>query len=178
MLYNGPPPVMNTCLRVITPSWMVCYVFYARMPYAAQWFPLTFVIRLSTALERDGKELTPDKTNALQWRHNGLGSISNHQHHDCLLNRSFRRRSKKTLKVRVTGLRAENSPVTGEFPTQMASNAGNISIWWRHHGTYSMRLYLITNGHAMTSTFMIVTKIIFKVSRHISICTGDSKHIV
>ena len=27
------------------------------------------------------------------------------------------------------------SPVTGEFPAQKASNAGNVSIWWRHHGT-------------------------------------------
>ena len=26
-----------------------------------------------------------------------------------------------------------NSPGTGEFPAQMASNAENISIWWRHH---------------------------------------------
>ena len=26
-----------------------------------------------------------------------------------------------------------NSPVTGEFPAQMASNADNVSIWWRHH---------------------------------------------
>ena len=24
-------------------------------------------------------------------------------------------------------------PVTGEFPAQMASNAENVSIWWRHH---------------------------------------------
>ena len=23
--------------------------------------------------------------------------------------------------------------MTGEFPTQMASNADNVSIWWRHH---------------------------------------------
>ena len=22
---------------------------------------------------------------------------------------------------------------TGEFPVQMASNAENVSIWWRHH---------------------------------------------
>ena len=27
-----------------------------------------------------------------------------------------------------------NSPVTGEFPAQMFSNAENVSIWWRHHG--------------------------------------------
>ena len=41
-----------------------------------------------------------------------------------------RHRSKKTLKLRVTGLCAGNSPLTGEFPTQRASNAENISIWW------------------------------------------------
>ena len=26
-----------------------------------------------------------------------------------------------------------NSAGTGEFPAQMASNAENVSIWWRHH---------------------------------------------
>ena len=31
----------------------------------------------------------------LQWRHNGRDGVSNHQPHDCLLNRLFRRRSKK-----------------------------------------------------------------------------------
>ena len=59
--------------------------------------------------------------------------VSNHQPHDRLLNRSFRRRSKKTPKLRVTGLCAGNSPVTGEFPAQMTSDAQNVSIWWRHH---------------------------------------------
>ena len=44
-----------------------------------------------------------------------------------------RRRSKKTSKLRVTGLCLGNSPVTGEFPSQMDSNAENVSIWWRHH---------------------------------------------
>ena len=52
---------------------------------------------------------------------------------DCLLNRLFRSRSKKASKLRVTGLCAGNSTVTGEFPAQMASNAENVSIWWRHH---------------------------------------------
>ena len=41
---------------------------------------------------------------------------------------------KKTSKLRVTGLCARNSSVTGEFLAQMASNAENVSIWWRHHG--------------------------------------------
>ena len=70
---------------------------------------------------------------SLLWRHNGRDGVSNHQPHDCLLNRSFRRSSKKTSKLRVTGLCARNSPVTGEFPAQMASNAENVPIWWRHH---------------------------------------------
>ena len=69
----------------------------------------------------------------LQWRHNGRNSVSNHQPHDCLLNRLFRRRSKKTSKLRVTGLCVGNSPGTGEFPAQKASYAENVSIWWRHH---------------------------------------------
>ena len=45
----------------------------------------------------------------------------------------FRRISKKTSKLHVTGLCEGNSPVTGEFPAQRASNAENVSIWWRHH---------------------------------------------
>ena len=40
---------------------------------------------------------------------------------------------KKTSKLRVTGLCAEESPGNGEFPAQMASDAENVSIWWRYH---------------------------------------------
>ena len=69
----------------------------------------------------------------LRWRHNGCDSVPNHQPRECLLRRLIRRTSKKTSKLRVTGLCAGNSPETGEFPAQMASNAENVSIWWRHH---------------------------------------------
>ena len=37
-------------------------------------------------------------------------------------------RSKKTSKLRVTGLCVGNSLLTGEFPAQRASNAENVSI--------------------------------------------------
>ena len=37
--------------------------------------------------------------------------------------------------IKATGLWAGNSPGTDELPAQMASNAENFSIWWRHHGT-------------------------------------------
>ena len=59
--------------------------------------------------------------------------VWNHQPHDCLLNRLFRRRSKKTSKLRVTSLCVGISPGTGEFLAQMASNAVYVTIWWRHH---------------------------------------------
>ena len=47
---------------------------------------------------------------SLQWRHNDHDGVSNHQPHGCLLSRLFRRRSKKTSKLRVTGLCVGNSP--------------------------------------------------------------------
>ena len=72
----------------------------------------------------------------LPWRHNGRAGVSNRQSHDCVLNRLFGCRSKKTSKLRVTGLCVGNSPTSGEFPAQMGSYAVNISIWWRHHGFF------------------------------------------
>ena len=38
---------------------------------------------------------------------------------------------KNTSKLHVTGLCKGNSPVTGEFPAQRASNTENVSFWWR-----------------------------------------------
>ena len=64
----------------------------------------------------------------LQWRHNELDGVSDRQPNDCLLNRLFGRGSKKTSNLRVTGFCAGNSPGTGEFSAQMASNAENVSI--------------------------------------------------
>ena len=52
-----------------------------------------------------------------------------------------RRRSKKTSKLRVIGLCEGNSPVTGEFPAQRASNAEIVSIWWRHHDNCEYIMY-------------------------------------
>ena len=47
---------------------------------------------------------------SLLWHHNGPDGVSNHQPHHCLLNSLFRCRSKKTSKLRVTGICAGNSP--------------------------------------------------------------------
>ena len=77
---------------------------------------------------------------ALRWRHNGHDSVSNHQPYDCLLNRLFRNRPKKTSKLRVTALCVGNSPETGEFPAQMASNAENVSILLTSSSDYKVEL--------------------------------------
>ena len=63
---------------------------------------------------------------SLQWRHNERSVVSNHRRRACLLNCLFRRRSRKTSKLRVTGLCKGNPPLTGGFPSQSASNAENV----------------------------------------------------
>ena len=75
----------------------------------------------------------PAIPSSLQWHHNECNGITNHQHHDCLLNRLFGHRSKKTSMLRVTGLCEVNSPLTNLFPAQRASNRKNTSIWWLCH---------------------------------------------
>ena len=59
---------------------------------------------------RSRNECRADIRGTLQWRHNDHDGVSNHQPHGCLFNRLFRRRSKKTSKLRVTGLCVGNSP--------------------------------------------------------------------
>ena len=83
---------------------------------------------------------------ALRWLHNERDGVSNHQLHECLLNLLFRRRSKKTAKLRVTGFCEGNSPVTGEFPAQRATIAENVSIWWLHHGLFLSITFLHIEG--------------------------------
>ena len=60
--------------------------------------------------------------------------VSNNRGLDRFLNHLFRRRSQKTSKLWVTGLCEGYPPVTAGFPSQRASNAENVSIWWCHHG--------------------------------------------
>ena len=82
----------------------------------------------------------------LQWRHNEHDGVASHQPYDWLLNPIFRRRSKKTSKLRrVTDLCAGNPPMTGEFPAQRASDAENVSIWWRHHGCWKLGKWQTSN---------------------------------
>ena len=102
----------------------------------------------------------------LRWRHTDYDGVSKYRRHNCLLSRLFRRRSKKTSKLRVTGLCARNSSVTGEFPAQRASNVENVSIWWRHHAVskehgrcdiWYLRRTLLTLKHRETHGCVVST---------------------
>ena len=66
---------------------------------------------------------------SLQRRHNRWNGVSNHQPPDCLLYRLFKAQIKETSKLRVTDFCEGDSAVTGEFPSQRASNTENVSIW-------------------------------------------------
>ena len=66
----------------------------------------------------------------LQWRQNVCDGVSIHQPHHCLFNRLFRRRSQSPASLAfVRGI--YRGPVNSR---QMASNAENVSIWWRFQG--------------------------------------------
>ena len=68
----------------------------------------------------------------LQWRHNERDGVSNHH----LMIVYSTRRSKKTSKLRVSGLCEGNSPVTDELPAQRASYGKGFQLmtasWHRH----------------------------------------------
>ena len=71
---------------------------------------------------------------------------------------------RKTSMVRVTGLGEENSAMTGEFPTQGASNEENVSIWWRHHvyteARVSMGNHLLPNRFVQANTRPNVSRLV------------------
>ena len=128
--------------QLINVAWNYLYViFHSNLPEANELRLLFLVVFWCNSISHirvlhnllQSHRSSDKPREVLQCRHNGRDSVSNHQPHDYLLNRLFRRRSKKTPKLRVTGLCAGNSPGTGEFPAQMASYSENVSIWWRHH---------------------------------------------
>ena len=61
---------------------------------------------------------------------------------------------RKKSKLSVTGLCAGNSPGTGEFSAQMASNAKNVSIWWRHHAIIYWRIWVSLGGDEVSKDQM------------------------
>ena len=88
-----------------------------------------------------------------------MGATTSQITNGCLLNRLFGRRSKKTSMPRVIGLCVGNSPVTGEFPTQRASNAEKVSVWWRHHAV-SEKIQLLNNHSVLLNVIIVVAYVL------------------
>ena len=109
---------------------------------------------------------------ALQWHHNDPDGVSNHEPHGCLLNRSFRRRSKKTSKLRVTGLCAGNSPgpvnsphkgpVTRKmFPFDdviMGITSLTLGQWYHYHNSCESILMNCVNEKHNTKSYSTTTQ--------------------
>ena len=114
------PTVVSCCFALFMPElrkWRTGPLFIERLVVLSQNLvnPRDLVIELSYPLESWKVSCCWDDTSEvpvkpLHWRHNDHDGVSNHQPHGCLLNRLFGRRSKKTSKLRVTGLCAGNSP--------------------------------------------------------------------
>ena len=66
-------------------------------------------------------------------QYNDHPGVSNYRRPDCLLEPLFRLTSKKTSKPVLLALFEQKPPVTNGFPSQRASNAETVSIWWLHH---------------------------------------------
>ena len=58
----------------------------------------------------------------------------------------------ETFNMFVMDLCAGNSPVTGEFPAQMASIAEKVFIWWRHHDWTVLLIWLLGVGFFQRTT--------------------------
>ena len=103
MIYPNIPWCMNTVRRLgkqaIKPIHRTIKVFVWCACMSGEAIMGTKIITLTHSLQFQ------NKISLKKWRHNGRNGVSNHQPHDCLLlNRLFRRRSKKTSKLRVTSL--------------------------------------------------------------------------
>ena len=124
---------LNTSIWV--KSWWLCFICW----------------KISPACGTGGIVLWASAMDYNDMYHNEHNGVSNHLPHNCLLNCLFRRRSKKTSKLRITGLCEGNSPVTSEFPAQKASNVENVSISWCHHGIFCR---LVSAGRHLMRTLI------------------------
>ena len=120
---------------------------------------------------------------ALRWRRNDHDGVSNHQPRGCLLNRLFRRRSKKTSKLRVTGLCVGNPPgpvnsphkwpVTRKmfpFDDVIMSRNGNVdkSAWkLGHESMITPHSFILTQilNHIIISLWLIFVRKIYRGDR-------------
>ena len=87
----------------------------------------------------------------ITWHNDERVGVSNPQRLVCLLNRLFKCISKKTSNLCVTGLCEGTS-------RRKASNAENVSIWWRHHGYPPVNEGLPSQSQEASNWYIPLTK--------------------
>ena len=100
--------------------------------------------------------------NTLHWRHNDHEGVLNHQPHGCLLNRLFRRKSKKTSKLRVTGLCVGNSPGPVNSPhkgpvTRKILPYDDVIMKPQHNKAQENLVHITYTLYVVISTFVWIT---------------------
>ena len=123
--------------------------------------------------------ITLRANSSLHWRHNDHDGVSNHQPHDCLLNRLFGRRLKKTSKLRVTGLCAGNStgpvnsPHKGPVTRKMFPFDDVIMIGTDSASEVTGRIWVYTSHESMKNNNITTTSkvVIYSMGYAVHICT-------
>ena len=154
-LWERPRPD-NWAISLIITGWMLVGMIVTLVGIQRQ---------LSTECDQP-KRATPP-LGSLRWRHNELDGVSDHQPHVYSGADQRKHQSSASLAF-VRG----NSQGTGEFPAQMASNAENVFIWWRHHvnwwNRHSRKRRLTGTGQKWRST----AKVSDSLERSFRYCQG------
>ena len=96
----------NKCyIRLYSVLFLILQVLVMVLQHQLSFLNMLHLLILNSLITAETEKIFPSR-----WRHTDRDGVSNHQPHDCLFNRLFRRRSKKTSKLRVTGLCAGNPP--------------------------------------------------------------------
>ena len=149
MSYLQEHPSVLEFRRVL--SWDLDYLSFTWMTYPV--YPTCFTVSFMTAISPSLDNWALPSFTKLHCRHNDHDGVSNHQPRGCLLSRLFRHRSKKTSKLRVTGLCVGNTPgplnsphkgpgtrkmfpfddVIMKFNRQWPTKSGALTIIWVAH---------------------------------------------
>ena len=126
---------------------------------------------------------------SLHWRHNDHDGVTNHQPQGCLLNHLFRRRSKKTSKLRVTGLCVGISPgPCFHLMTSSCANKGQKSnVTWGSRHAFDLVLVCCSDAKDLSESlykninstllFRALDVFVFTRTKSQTIYPGDARHL-
>ena len=107
MCYSLVDGLIKTHFISTIPIFIFCLILYAFLIGVCHQVLLDFIWTHVEKRQRfcyESRSWRPHDLIILQWRHDERDGVSNNQSHDCLLERFFRPRSKKTSVLRLVGL--------------------------------------------------------------------------